>query len=213
MPGPEAVQILALARAAISSLESIREVYGDARDPESLPPAFLDVAKHIQLVYNALETAQRQIRGRQDDSACEEMKPSMTECKGKAARLEALFVRVVPAAAAERTERYREAVREMGKGNRVETLMKGIMEDVKLILTADGEMQAAADSQLGTLVKAMKEVSAIPSSLQEESPASGINNYGPGPQNIVMGDGPQHNNNGPGQQFIGGAFHGYNPAR
>ncbi|KAL5610682.1 hypothetical protein FOBRF1_006799 [Fusarium oxysporum] len=211
MPGPEATQVLALIRATISILKSAEEVHGDADDAKSLPPAFHDVAKHLQVVCDALDIAQKQIRQRKDDSACAETKPSVEECKGKAARLENLFLKVVPSAAAETTERYREAVRELGKGSRVETLMKGIMEDVHLLLTVDDEMKAAAESQLRSLVEAMKEVSAIPPSLQDESPAFGIHNYGSGPQNVVMGNGPQHNNNGQGQQFIDSTFHGVDP--
>ncbi|RYP06063.1 hypothetical protein DL765_009635 [Monosporascus sp. GIB2] len=209
MPGPEATHVLSLARATISTLKSIEEIHSDLSDAESLPPAFQAVAKHLQVVYRALKTAQKQIRHRKDDSTCGEMKPSVAESKDKAARLEELFRRVVPSAAAQRVERYREAVREMGKGNRVETLMKDIMEDVQLLLTVDDEMRAAAESQLGVLVEAMKEVSAIPPSLQDESPASGINNFGSGPQNVNTGNGTQNNSNGPGQQFINGTFHGF----
>ncbi|RYO79301.1 hypothetical protein DL764_010030 [Monosporascus ibericus] len=212
MPGSEAIQVLSLARATIWSLKSVEEVHGDVGDAESLPPAFQEVAKHLQVVCDALETAQKQIRQRKDDGACAEMKPSLEECKGKAARLEKLFLTVVTSAAAQRMERYREAVREMGKGNRVETLMEDIMKDVKLLLTVDDEMKAAAESQLGALVEAMKEVSAIPPSLQDESPASGINNFGSGPQNVNAGNGIQNNSNGPGQQFINGTFHGFNSA-
>lgn len=48
------------------------------------------------------------------------------------------------------------------------------------------------------------------SSPHGESRASTFSNFGAGAQNIHMGNGPQNNQNGPGQQFNGGqhVFHG-----
>jgi len=213
MAGPEAAQVLSLIRATISSLKSIEEVHCDASDAESLPPAFPAVAKHLRVVYDALETAQKQIRQRNDDSTCGEMKPTAAECKEKASRLEGVFLQVVPSAVDKRKESYREAVHEAstGKDNRVEVIMKGIIEDVRLLLMVDEEMKTAAALQLGTLAEAMREVSTIPLSLPVENPASGIHNYGPGPQNVNLGGGSQYNNYR-GQQFVGGTFHGFNPS-
>ncbi|RYP60262.1 hypothetical protein DL770_010027 [Monosporascus sp. CRB-9-2] len=212
MSGPEALLALSLIEPTISSLRFAKKVHDNANDTKTLPPAFQGVAKHLEVVCEALETAQKQIEQGKDDNICREMKPRVADCNDKATCLQRLFVKVVPWTAAQRVERYREALREIGKGNRVETLIKDIMEDVRLLLTVDDEIRVAAESQLGRLVEAMREVSAIPPALQDESPASGINNFGSGLQNVNTGNGSQHNNSGLGQQFIGSTFHGFNTA-
>ncbi|OTA01684.1 hypothetical protein A9Z42_0020180 [Trichoderma parareesei] len=139
------------------------------------------------------------------------MKPSVEGCKDKATNLAVLFTKVVPRAADERMECYRLAVRELGERSRVETLMKDAIEDVRDLLMVDDEMQATTGSYLEELSEALKVVSAIPPSLQDESSSLGIYNYGSGPQNVNTGTGPQNNNNGSGAQINGGSFHGINP--
>lgn len=129
-------------------------------------------------------------------------------CEGKVARLKTLFVEVVPTRAAQRVERYRTTVRELGAGSRVETLMKSAMEDVISLLTVDKDLKLAAEPHLEKLAEAKKKVSEIPPSLPDESSAQGIHNYGPGPQNVHTGVGPQNNNNGDGFQITGGTWDG-----
>ncbi|GFP58958.1 hypothetical protein TASIC1_0011032500 [Trichoderma asperellum] len=211
MPGPVATEVVSLVRATMSKLESVGDIYGDTDNAEGLPPAFHEVGKHVSTVYHALKMSKEQILQRKDDSSCAEMKPSAEDCKRKADCLEKLFSKVVPSAANEKMENYRMAVRELGNESRVETLMRDAMEDVKLLLTVDDEMQLATKSQLELLVKSIEEVSAIPQSLQDESPTLSIQNNGSGPQNVCTGNGPQNNNNGLGMQVNGGTFHNINP--
>jgi hypothetical protein len=92
------------------------------------------------------------------------MKSVLDGCNGKATRLEKLFAKVIPQADASRSERYVPTVRTLEKGSRVESLMKGILEDVQLF--ADNRvMKLATEAQLRELETATEEVSAIPPSL------------------------------------------------
>lgn len=211
MPGPIATEVISLVRATMSKFESIGDIYGDVGNAEGLPPAFHGVGKHVSTVYHALKMSKEQILRRKDDSTCAGMMSSVEECKRKAESLEKLFSKVVPSAADEKMEIYRRTVRELGNESRVETLMRDAMEDAKLLLSVDDEMQLATKSQLELLVKSIEEVSAIPQSLQDEGPALNIQNYGSGPQNVSASGGPQNNNNGLGIQVNGGTFHNVNP--
>lgn len=139
------------------------------------------------------------------------MKAIAKECQRKADCLKKLFSKVIPSD--NKMECYRMAVREIDNKSHVETFMRDAMEDVKLLLTVDDEMQLATKSHLELLIISMEKVSAIPQSLQDESPALGIHNYGSGPQNVNTGSGPQNNNNDKGIQVNGGTFHGINPFR
>ena len=213
MASLETNEVLALIRATISTLENSYDVYSDIFDADSLPSAFQLVAQHIQVVCEALKAANKQVRAMKDEEMCKEIKFTAAGCVEKARLLETLFLRVVLAPAAERMGRYQQAVQETGKGDRVETLMKGIMEDTKLLLTVKEEMTSATEPQLELLLESIKEVSTIPPSLSVEGQTSGFNNFGSGTQNINTGSGSQNNNNSTGQQFIGGTFGSFNPLR
>ncbi|KAL7894196.1 hypothetical protein HDV63DRAFT_390042 [Trichoderma sp. SZMC 28014] len=217
MPGPLATEVAALIRAALSAFQSVGEIYADAANTESLPPsnaeslppAFHDVGKHVKTVCEVLEEIRKHVRERKDDGTCAEMKSIAEKCKPKAECVEKLFSKVIPSD--RKMECYRMVVRDMGNDSRIEDLMMDAMKTMKQLLTIDDEMQLATKLQLELLVSSMKEVSAIPQSLQDESPALGIHNYGSGPQNVNTGSGPQNNNNDKGIQVNGGTFHNVNP--
>ncbi|PNP41479.1 hypothetical protein TGAMA5MH_06579 [Trichoderma gamsii] len=217
MPGLLATEVATLIKASLSAFENISEIYGDTANTESLPlsnaeslpPAFHDVGKHVPTVCEVLQEIRKRVRERKDDSTCAGMKSIAEECKRKADCVEKLFSKVIPSD--KKMECYRTAVREMGNESRIEDLMKDAMKDIQLLLTIDEEMQLATKSYLELLIKSMKEVSAIPQSLQDEGPALGFHNYGSGPQNVNTGSGPQNNNNDKGIQVNGGTFNNVNP--
>lgn len=217
MPGPLAAEVVSLVNDTVSKFEYISKIYSAAikaennptANAEDLPSAFHDVGKHVPIVRDALKAIEDHIWQRQDDKTCTGMKTIAEECEGKADCLKKLFSKVVPSD--KKMESYRMAVRDLDNKNRVEDLMKDAMQDVKLLLTVDDEMQLATKSHIELLDKSMEEVSAIPQSLQDESPALGIHNYGSGPQNVNTGSGPQNNNNDKGIQVNGGTFTNVNP--
>lgn len=161
------------------------------------------MAKKVELVVGTLRIAKTHIlKSTPDEKSCKEIKPTVERCKEKASRLENIFHQVVPQASTPRPERYRLAVTALGKGNRVETLMKGMLEDVKL-LAGNQAVKAATEAEIGKLVKAIEELVAMPPSLSEDTPGNSINNYGSGTVNANTGEGTQNNNTGSGKQFNG----------
>ncbi|OCK76161.1 SesA protein, partial [Lepidopterella palustris CBS 459.81] len=186
-----------------STLDTTAEVYANIKDGEDLPQAFHEVAKKVELVVGTLRIAKTHIlKSTPDEKSCKEIKPTVERCKEKASRLENIFHQVVPQASTPRPERYRLAVTALGKGNRVETLMKGMLEDVKL-LAGNQAVKAATEAEIGKLVKAIEELVAMPPSLSEDTPGNSINNYGSGTVNANTGEGTQNNNTGSGKQFNG----------
>lgn len=179
-----------------------------AASAEGLPHEFDEVGKHVPTVRGALEAISENI-SQQNDQTCTEMKDIAADCNRKTGCLKKLFSTVIPSN--KKMESYRKAVHEIENKSRVEEFMKGVMQDVKLLLTIDGDMKLATEKHLQLLEEAIKEVSAIESSLQDESPSLGFYNYGPGPQNNNTGSGPQNNNNGEGIQITGGNFTGVDP--
>jgi hypothetical protein len=108
-----------------------------------------------------------------------------------------------------RWDRYVKAARTIGKGGRIEDLVRGIIDSLQLMAINFPELASPrSKDQLG---KAVQEVSKMEPSLPdgfEEAPA--FAHYGSGAQNVNTGGGSQYNNNstgnqnnGPGQQYIG----------
>lgn len=85
-----------------------------------------------------------------------------------------MFKDVIPQADASRMERYLLAARTLGKGGTVESLMKGVLEDVQL-LASSRVMELATEASIAALMrKAIEEVAAIPPSLPDGIPPDPI---------------------------------------
>ena len=107
-----------------------------------------------------------------------------------------------------RWDRYVKAARIIGKGGRVEELVKGILDHLQLMAMNFPEVTTPRSKE--QLVKAIEDVSNMEPSLPngfEDAPA--FAHYGSGAQNINTGTGTQNNNStvhqntGPGNQFVG----------
>lgn len=125
----------------------------------------------------------------------------MKACGKKAQKLDELFKRVIPAEGVSRAERYLLAVRALGKGSRVETLMRGMLEDVQL-LAIDHGMVNETESQRRMLGEAIKEVAALSPSLAElATEETGFTAIHSGSGAINQAQGDQYNNPGSGQIY------------
>ena len=106
-------------------------------------------------------------------------------------------------------DRYVKAARTIGKGGRVESLIKGILDDLQLLATKFPEVTNTRGKE--QLTKAIEEVSKMEPSLPdgfEEAPT--FTHFGSGALNANMAGGNQYDNNstgnqniGPGNQYIG----------
>lgn len=131
------------------------------------------------------------------------------DCKEKTLSLRTVFRRVVPKADIARLERYRLALNDLGKGCRVEILMKGVLKDVcrlvdKCEIVNEAQtIKIVDETRAQELVDAIEQMSTIPPSFPESGSGNSINNYGSGTLNANSGKGTQNNNTGSGKQFIG----------
>ncbi|OCL03965.1 hypothetical protein AOQ84DRAFT_226702 [Glonium stellatum] len=168
MSGTEAGLITRLISGIISIVDATRRVYDVTKDKEGLPQAFREVAQRLPLVYDTLQTAKTRIEGSHlDNETSKAIGPIVEACGGKVKKLNKLFQEVIPQEDDSRANRYFKAVHILGKGSQVEALMKGILQDLQL-LTSNYEMKTSTEHQVKELVKAIAEVSAIPSSVLEQ---------------------------------------------
>ncbi|RYP30214.1 hypothetical protein DL767_006361 [Monosporascus sp. MG133] len=159
-------EVIGLISGIIAIVSATVEVYGAATDASGLPEAFRDVAKRLPLVQETLQTAQGYLNTADPDKAfCNAIKPVLQGCEDKAKRLAVIFEKVVPQADASKMERYLLAARTLGKGDTVESLMKGMLDDVQL-LTSNRVTKLPTEAEIAHLIRAaIDEVSAIPPSL------------------------------------------------
>jgi hypothetical protein len=177
MSGAEAAGlVIGIISGIIAVIDATINVYDAATDASGLPEVFRDVAKRLPLVQKTLQAVQGYLERNPNDASCDGMKLVLEGCKEKANRLATIFEKVVPPADASRTERYLLATRNLGKGDTVESLMKGILDDVHL-LTGNRITNLPTRAEIEGLIRAaMADVSAVPPSLPAGIPAKARRN-------------------------------------
>jgi hypothetical protein len=166
MAGAEAASlVIGLVSGIIAIIDATLTVYDAATDASGLPEVFRDVAKRLPSVQDTLKAAQEHLKTNPDKASCDAMMPVLKDCEEKANRLAEIFEKVVPPADASRTDRYLLAARTLGKGDTVESLMKGILDDIHL-LTSNRTINLPTRAEIAALIRAaIAEASAIPPSL------------------------------------------------
>ena len=156
MSGAEAMTILGIISSVISIVDGTKQVYDAASNTNGLPEAFREVAARLPIVRDILDSAKRHFREEDtNEESCKAAKKVVEKCQSKAQNLEDIFKKVIPADDASRAERYFSAVRSVGKGNRVETLMKGMLEDLQLLAINHGMVTEtkAREKELAKVIK------------------------------------------------------------
>jgi len=204
MPTTEASQVLSQISSISTVLDAVKTVYDHFKDAESVPILFQEITtQQLPVLRDALRIAEQQITERSlDEESSRLIKPALAGCKDKALRLECMFRKVVPRASTLGLEPYRLAVDALGQGYRMEILMKGMLEDMKLLIENQAT-SAVARNEVGKIVKAIEELSAITLVTSEETPRNRINNTSPGTLNTNTFSGTANNNTSNGQQYVG----------
>jgi hypothetical protein len=202
MSGAEAILVLGLISSIISIVDGTKQVYDAVTNTQGLPKAFREVAARLPIVQTILSSAKRHIEeGVADEDSYKGTKDVVEGCKKKARKLDELFQKVIPADSASQVERYLSAVRTLGKGSRVETLMKGMLEDVQLLAINHG-MTTMTDTQRKEVAEAIKEVAALPPSIPEHAiEGTGFTAIHAGSGPINQAQGHQYINPGSGQIY------------
>lgn len=202
MSGAEAIAVLGLVSSVITVVDSIKRVYEAASNTQGLPEAFREVYARLPIVQNILRIAKQQIEGgNANDGFYKGAQEIVENCCKKMQKLEEIFQKVMPADGASRAERYLSAVKTLGKGSRVENLMKGTLEDVQLLATNSG-MMSVTSAQRKEVADAIKEVDALSPSLPEHAlEETGFTAIHSGSGAINQASGDQYNNPGSGHIY------------
>ena len=202
MSGTEAIAVLGVISSIITIVDNIRKVYDASTDRQGLPAAFREAASRLPIIRNTLESAKD---GRAEEAGVMQI---VEACRLKAQNLDDLFQKTIPGDGASSTKRYWKAVKALGRGNKVEDLMKGILEDVYLLACEHG-MRFATLSQRTQVSQAITEVSALPASVPEDifqEAGFAANNYGSGTQANALGEAKQNVFGGEVMKYGGGTM-------
>ncbi|KAG9242418.1 hypothetical protein BJ878DRAFT_170387 [Calycina marina] len=190
----EAGFVIGLISGVISIIEAAKTVFDAAKDANGQPEAFRKVATRLPLVIEILRSAKERALTL-DDIAQEALEPILESCKAKAENLNKLFQKVVRKDDDKCFDRYKKALRTLGKGDKVESLMEDILKDTQ-ILVYEKLMGIATETQAKELEAGIKEMEEMPSSLQEETEMVTQNHHGSGNNNANTGRGAMHTGTG-----------------
>ncbi len=193
----EASAIIGIIAGVVALVDAIIKICDAAGDTEGLPAAFREVAQRLPLVQDTLRIVEAQLRKNPGDQATRDaIRGSIDNAKIKAEQLQVIFNKCVPVENSQRYVRYIMALRSLGKGYKVETLMKdllGILQDIANSHT----MRAATHDQVEKLAEALEAVDAVspsvPDELIEESSIMS--------RNVHNGQGDIYSANGQAEQY------------
>jgi translation initiation factor 2 beta subunit (eIF-2beta)/eIF-5 len=194
----EASSIIGIVSGVIAIVDGIKKVYDAAGDAEGLPVAFRSVAERLHLIRETLKAVEEQLgTATMDKDSYQAIKSNVERAKVKAEQLDTIFEKCVPSADASRYDRYVAALRTLGKGHKVEILMKELLESVQDIANQRA-IRAVTEEHITKLVEAIENVSAIEPSVSDETidGSGGIGKYvhtGPGDLYSAEGHAEQYN--------------------
>ncbi|KAJ4333097.1 hypothetical protein N0V85_009943, partial [Neurospora sp. IMI 360204] len=140
------LEVLSIASSIISIVDAVSKVISACRDINGLPDAVRDAYTRLPLVADTLRLAtecmnQSQHGNDLDDTAkksCSAMVQVLKACQEKAALLGTLFEAILPPGTTRPSARKRFTTAvimtlHVGKSRKVESLMKGILQDIQLL--------------------------------------------------------------------------------
>lgn len=185
------IEIIGLIGAVVGIVQATIAVSDSIKNLKGLPEAFKEVNKRLPLVEETLSAARTQFeKEKPDDEAAAKVEPILKGCSGKTQELKGILEKIKNAKDKSALSLYRKIVLKLGKGHRVEVLMKNILEDLQ-ILTGNQIFQVATQSQVEVLQKAIDELSQVKPSIPDHDfeSAGNFQHSGKGDLNVMYGDG------------------------
>jgi hypothetical protein len=134
MSGAEAPLVIGLIASIISIIDATKTIYDSAKDKHGLPGVFREVASRLPIVYDTLEATKMCIEKHPASGNSNGISSTIEACETRAKYLQEIFEKVTSSDTDSRADRYVKAVRTIGKGARVELLLKDILVDLQLIV-------------------------------------------------------------------------------
>ena len=153
----------------ISIIEATKTVYDVTKDTKDQLEAFRQVTTRLPLVIEILRSAKERASAL-EEIALEVLEHTLESYKAKAENLKKIFQKVIRKDDDKWYDRYKEALSTLGKGDKVEYLIEGILKDIQ-VLICERLKGTAIETQVKEIEEAIKQMNEIPSSLPDEARA------------------------------------------
>ncbi|KAK6337149.1 hypothetical protein TWF718_009933 [Orbilia javanica] len=202
MSGAEFIAVAGVASSIIAIIDGMAKVVEAALDAEGLPKAFRRASQKLPMISDILDATKTTLELNDSSKIDTAAKRTVDRCQEDWDKLKQLFDKVVPEDKSSRMERYKKAARTLGKGGKVETLMKNLLENVQLlatfkIMTERGEEPIGSETDKKKLDKHIADVAgwepSLPDDVFEEKGGYTMNVSGSG-NSVVQGEGSRQNN-------------------
>jgi hypothetical protein len=197
----EAGLIIGLISGIIQIINAAEQVYEAAKDAKGQPTAFREVAARLPLVINILSLAKQKMENQPvDEESSVATEYLVKSCEEKALQLKVTLEKCLPTDDAELGTRIWKGMQTVPRGNRVETLMQGILKDI-VMLAGNYGLRAATAEQVKELARAIEALGDLAPSAFEEISSVANTSYGGGAIYSNTGTAPQQINNGRGNFY------------
>ena len=174
MSGAEAAFVFGLISGVISICQATKSIYEAAKDAKGQPEAFRQVYTQLGLVIVILDRTKEKAK-KVDETSQDALEPILESCKAKAENLNKIFQKVIRKYD-KWYDQYKKVLGTLGKGQKVETLMAGILTDIQ-VLACEKLTEVATEAQVKEIKEAIKEMDEMPSSLQDETGGAVTQNH------------------------------------
>ena len=165
---------LSITASTLTILQTISAAFDAIRQVKGLPKAFKEVGRNLALVTETLGLASAQLESAAlKDSARKTIGDVVRSCNEKAASLSEIFQELNRRKEHDKNKNwsslvsfYRSMLLRLGKAHRVETLMQGILDSLK-VLAIHKVFQTACEQQIQKLESASKQLSEVEPSLHD----------------------------------------------
>ncbi|KAF3921801.1 hypothetical protein AA313_de0203890 [Arthrobotrys entomopaga] len=161
MSGVEFIAVTSIIASIIGIIDGVNQVVQAASDVEGLPKVFRHASQKLPIISDILRTTKRTLEKHKGSEVEESVKGVVDNCENDWKKLKDLFDAVVPERGAPRTDRYYKAVKTLGKGGKVEKLMKELLESVQLLAAFKIITMSKEEKEVETNIDTEKVVEAI----------------------------------------------------
>lgn len=174
------MEVLGGISAVIAIIDALIEVWNGVQKDHKLSTTFVTVANRLPILRDTLQTCHehfRPVSATVASDVAQRLTKTVGSCKSKAEDLKIIFTATVLGEDDQWFERYRKAVRRLGKGERVEDLMKAMTEDAKSLANYHGVI-SASPGLYAKLEEIVQEMDALQPSLPSEADGAASFNSG-----------------------------------
>lgn len=200
LPAMSGLEVIGGISAVITIIDGSIKIWDGARKDLHFSATFVTVANRLPILQDTLKTCQEHLEPitiTLPADAAGSLIKKVKNCETKAGKLRTIFEETIPGEVDEWYTRYRKVAQRLGKGSKVEELMKSITEDAQNLVNYH-VVKSARPELCTKLEEVIEEIQSLEPSIPSGDDGRNtynayggtmMNNTGEGSQNINTGSG------------------------